>query len=68
MVSGALNNLNFQIFKLSNIRIFKLSNFYISKLQYFQTGLNICDYSHISILSYIRNSLHIYTIACLEKP
>ena len=41
MVSGTLYNLNFQIFKLSNIRIFKLSNFYISKLPYFQTGLII---------------------------
>ena len=41
MVSGTLNNSNFQIFKLSNIRIFKLSNFCISKLPYFETGLNI---------------------------
>ena len=37
-VSGTLNKLNFQIFKLSNICFFKLSNFYISKLPYFQNG------------------------------
>ena len=41
MVSGTLNNSNFQIFKFSNVCIFKLSNFHISKLPYFQTGLNI---------------------------
>ena len=67
-VRGTLNNSNFQIFKFSNICIFKLSNFHISKLPYFQTGLNIWDYSRISILSIFQKSLHIYTIACLEKP
>ena len=41
MVSGSLNNLNFQIFQLLKIRIFKLSNLYISKLPYFQPGLDI---------------------------
>ena len=68
MVRGTLNNSNFEIFKFSNICIFKLSNFHISKLPYFQTGLNIRDYSRISILSNFQKSLHIYTIACLEKP
>ena len=48
MVNGTLNNL---IFKLSNICIFRLSNLYISKRPYVQTGLNIWDYSRMSILS-----------------